>query len=168
MIMQPKNIFLHYLKQLLGLIDKVEAHACEDILSAALTDDMFPLATQVRIAANFSLRACCPLANTPVLSFDNGETSFAGLKQQLNHTIDHLHLLDIPARAGAGEVRECAGFADIALPVDEYVYALALPNFFFHISMAYAIAKIHGVPVGKGDYDGYHDYPQGFSFLPER
>ncbi len=167
--MPPKDIFLRYLKQLLTLTDKIEAHADEDILSAALSDDMFPLATQIRIAANFSLRACCPLANSAVISFDNGEVSFAGLKKQLQHTIDYLHALDIPsANEGTGEVRENAGLAKIALPIDEYVYSLALPNFFFHISMVYAIAKSRGVPVSKGDYDGYHSYPPGFSFAPSK
>ena len=164
--MQPKNIFLRYLRQLRTLLDKIEAHGGENLLSAALSDDMFPLATQVRIAANFSLRACCPLAGRELLSFDNDEVSFAGLNKQLEQTIDHLQALDIPnADGGAAEVRENAGFAKIALPVDDYVHSLALPNFFFHLSMVYAIAKSRGVPVSKGDYDGYHSYPQGFSFV---
>lgn len=167
--MPPKNIFLRYLKQLCALIDKIEAHAGEELVSAALSEDMFPLLSQARIAANFSLRACCPLAGTEVLSFDNGEVSFAGLKKQLNQTIDYLQALDIPnADGGAAEVRENAGFAKIALPVDDYVHSLALPNFFFHTSMVYAIARSRGVPVSKGDYDGYHSYPQDFSFVLEK
>ena len=163
--MQPKAIFLRYLKQLGTLIDKIEAHAGEELLSAALSDDMFPLLSQARIAANFSLRACCPLAGTEVLSFDNGELSFAGIRKQLNQTIDYLQTLEIPSAGGAAEVRENAGFAEIVLPVDDYVHSLALPNFFFHLSMVYAIAKSRGVPLSKGDYDGHHSYPQGFSFV---
>jgi len=30
----------------------------------------------------------------------------------------------------------------------------ALPNFFFHVSMAYAILRKQGVPVGKFDFLG--------------
>lgn len=168
MTMHPKDIFLRYLKQLRTLIDKIEAHADKDILSAALSEDMFPLFTQVRIAANFSLRACCPLANAAVLSFDNSEVSFAGLQKQLRQTIDYLQMLEMPDIASAtGEVRDHAGLAKIVLPIDEYVYSLALPNFFFHISMVYAIAKSYGLPISKGDYDGYHSYRPGFSFAPE-
>jgi hypothetical protein len=33
--------------------------------------------------------------------------------------------------------------------------------------MAYAIARAAGVPLSKGDFDGYHQYPDGFSFVPE-
>ena len=43
----------------------------------------------------------------------------------------------------------------------------ALPNFFFHYSMVYAIARQAGVEIGKSDFDGYHDYPVGFTFMSE-
>jgi hypothetical protein len=39
-----------------------------------------------------------------------------------------------------------------------------VPNFFFHYAMVYAIARQAGVPVGKADFDGYHDYPPQFAF----
>lgn len=35
-----------------------------------------------------------------------------------------------------------------------YVQNFVLPNFFFHESMAYAILRKEGVPVGKFDYLG--------------
>jgi hypothetical protein len=50
------------------------------------------------------------------------------------------------------------------MPASEYVSSFVLPNFFFHISMVYAIAKNNGVSVSKGDYDGIHQYPKGFSW----
>jgi hypothetical protein len=40
----------------------------------------------------------------------------------------------------------------------------AVPNFFFHYAMVYAIARQGGVPVGKSDFDGYHHYPSDFTF----
>lgn len=36
-----------------------------------------------------------------------------------------------------------------ALP---YVTGMVLPNLFFHVSTAYAILRMKGVPVGKLDY----------------
>jgi hypothetical protein len=50
------------------------------------------------------------------------------------------------------------------MPASEYVSSFVLPNFFFHISMVYAIAKNNGVSVSKGDFDGIHQYPKGFSW----
>ena len=40
-----------------------------------------------------------------------------------------------------------------------YATHYALPNFFFHLSMAYAILRHLGVAVGKPDFDGWHVYP---------
>ena len=37
---------------------------------------------------------------------------------------------------------------------DEYLLSFALPNFFFHVSMAYAILRHNGVDVGKRDFLG--------------
>ena len=35
-----------------------------------------------------------------------------------------------------------------------YVTTFAIPNFYFHICMVYALLRKEGVPVGKGDYLG--------------
>ena len=43
----------------------------------------------------------------------------------------------------------------------------AVPNFFFHYSMVYAIARNAGVAIGKTDFDGFHKYPLGFIFTDE-
>jgi hypothetical protein len=57
-----------------------------------------------------------------------------------------------------------AGFAELVLPANEFLYQYAMPNFFFHLSMVYAIAKQSGLCLSKADFDGYHIYPAGFSF----
>ena len=37
---------------------------------------------------------------------------------------------------------------------DEYLIQFALPNFYFHITNAYAILRHNGVELGKRDYIG--------------
>ena len=56
-----KKLFIHYLKQLKSLLKKLEQQDSQDLslLDKRLNDDMFPLGTQVKITANFALRACC-------------------------------------------------------------------------------------------------------------
>lgn len=165
--MHPREIFLRYLKQLSRFIDRVEAHenGSPDILNARLSDGMFPFSVQVRVAANFSLRACCPLVNSKVVAFDNDNHSFSGLREQINETVAHLESLAVNVVDQLdARITDKAGFTDLSLPASEYVNLFALPNFFFHISMAYAIARSRGLPVSKGDYDGYHNYPADFSF----
>ena len=36
----------------------------------------------------------------------------------------------------------------------DYLVEIAIPNFFFHVTMAYAILRHNGVPLGKMDFIG--------------
>jgi hypothetical protein len=58
-----------------------------------------------------------------------------------------------------------AGFNDISLPQSQFILSYIIPNFMFHMSMVYAIARKNGVDLSKGDFDGLHRYPTGFSFV---
>jgi hypothetical protein len=164
----PTEIFIHYLHQLKVIVEKIVAHQHHNpaLLYTSLHSDMLPLLAQIRTAANFSLRTCCPLAKRERISFDNQQETYAGLQQQLDETIAYLQAIPTaefnqpPVR-----VRDKAGFNELDLTTDEYLSCYALPNFFFHLCMVYSIARHAGVPLSKGDFDGYHQYPNGFSFV---
>lgn len=160
MQISPVTVFCRSLEQLSAMLDKTGTAPA--LLAARLHPDMLPFAQQVRAAVSFSLRGCCPLAGLAVADF----SAAASLQEQIAQTLRYLN--DIPASrfAGAPErlCRDRAGFADIALPADQYLNLYILPNFYFHFSMAYAIARSAGVAIGKGDFDGYHAYAPGFSF----
>lgn len=51
-----------------------------------------------------------------------------------------------------------AGLEAVELPGRSFLTQYALPNFFFHVTTAYAILRHLGVGLGKGDYDGFHVY----------
>ena len=38
------------------------------------------------------------------------------------------------------------------MSAEEYVREFSLPNFYFHLSMAYAILRMKGLDIGKGDF----------------
>ena len=158
--------FVYYLDLLTRLIAKVEQELDgeAEILQARLAPDMFPLGVQVEIAASFALRACCPIAGKPVVSFSHGHASFADLKRQLIETIEHIEMLDSLENDLDTVVHAEAGPTPVSLPASEFLSRFAYPNFFFHLSMVYAIARSRGVPLTKGDFDGFHEYPPGFSF----
>ena len=114
------------------------------------------------------LRCCCPLSARPRITFDNSDDTYAGVQLQLTQTIDYLQAIPATDFIHATTlISDQAGFTTLHLPASEYAQLYALPNFFFHLSMAYAIARAAGVPLSKGDFDGYHQYPDGFSFVPE-
>lgn len=160
MQINPATVFCRSLAQLSAMLDKLDAQP--QILTARLHPDMLPFAQQVRAAVSFSLRGCCPLAGLDVADF----SAAGSLQEQIAHTL--LYLKSIPAERFAGPpgriCRDRAGFADIALPADEYLQLYIMPNFYFHFGMAYAIARSCGAAIGKGDFDGYHAYAPGFSF----
>ncbi|KXI27788.1 DUF1993 family protein [Paraglaciecola hydrolytica] len=161
------SIFTDYLSQLSHLLDKIECNQRDDtnILEARLVADMLPLGAQVEIAASFALRASCPIAQVEMLSFAKSERSFASLQSQLQQTIGFLkELMGKNTVQFVGEISDMAGPVKVTMPADEFLQRFALPNFFFHISMVYAIARMRGIPVSKGDFDGIHQYAMGFSF----
>lgn len=51
-----------------------------------------------------------------------------------------------------------AGQATVTLPGEAFLSQYALPNFFFHLTSAYALLRQQGVPLGKADFDGWHRY----------
>ena len=168
MLHNPAPLFIRYLHQLAQILEKIAQREQQNpaILGARLTADMLPLMQQVRATANFALRACCPLAGLELVLFNNAERSFIGLQTQITQTINYLQA--IPAAqftlAQQQNLPEKAGFAELSLPPERFLFEYILPNFFFHLSMVYAIARSRGVALSKGDFDGYHQYPAGFSF----
>lgn len=164
----PTRIFVRYLHQLNVIVEKIALHQQQNpaLLYKSLHSDMLPLIAQIRTAANFALRTCCPLANRERISFDNPQETYAGLQQQLNETLAYLHALPAAEfHQPPDRIRDKAGFSELDLSADEYLDCYALPNFFFHLCMVYSIARHAGVPLSKGDFDGYHQYPAGFSFV---
>ena len=165
--MTPSLIFIHYLKRLDKLLVKVsDFYASEELLHARLSGDMFPLAQQAKVAIGFSLRTCCPLAGIDIISYEEEGNSLQQLRTQIAKTIDYLH--SIPQanfeNYAEREINTRAGFADHTMDGNTYFLMYALPNFFFHFTSVYAIGRKHGVPLGKGDFDGFHSYPENFSF----
>lgn len=164
----PAIIFCRYLQQLKTMLAKMDSHTGGDnsLLQQSLYPGMLPLLAQVRTAANFSLRCCCPLSSRPRISFDNSDETYAGVQLQISQTIEYLQAIPASDFIHATTIiSDKAGFTQLHLPALEYAQLYSLPNFFFHLSMAYAIARNAGVPLSKGDFDGYHHYPEGFSFV---
>ena len=163
----PARLFLHYLRQLAAVLKAVEAFDA-GVGARRLHPDMFPLLQQARTAIGFTLRATCPLAGREIVSFRDDDMSFASIHAELARTMAYLAAIPDADFDGIGSltVHTTAGFAELALPGWEYYQMYAVPNFFFHYAMVYAIARQAGVDIGKSDFDGYHRYPAGFAFSP--
>ena len=159
-------VFRRYLDRLVGLVDVAESQAPAlgldeaTLLGTRLAEDMLPFETQVVIAANFALRGSFPLAGQAVPPYGDFPTSFDGLRARIAHAVALLDTLE-PSRFADMEmqiIESQAGRALVALPAAEFLFHYALPNFFFHITMAYALLRQRGFAIGKEDFDGWHSY----------
>lgn len=158
--------FLRYLERLSILVSTAESHArthtmdAMDLLNARLAPDMLPFETQVRIAANFALRASFPLAGREIPPYGEFDVSFDGLRQCIERAMKLVGSLEV-AQFEDSESRileSKAGNALVSLRAPKFLFQYALPNFFFHVTTAYAILRSLGVPIGKEDFDGFHSY----------
>lgn len=164
----PSTIFVHYLKNLDALVvmaEEAERERSSSLLQARLVPDMFPFGQQVSTAVSFSLRALCPLVNRPVPEIEQPE-NFVQLRDLIEDAVHFLQQLEGAELEGfeGRIVSTRAGLADRAFKGRDFLIGYALPNFLFHYSMAYAILRSEGLPVGKQNFDGFHEYPPGFSF----
>jgi uncharacterized protein len=134
-------------------------------LAARLAPDMFDCASQLRTVAIFALRATWPLTNRDPEQ-KQFEASPYGLRARIGHAQGQIGLLTKADFEGSEtrQITHRAGFADLTQTGADYLHLFALPNLWFHLSMAYATLRASGVPLGKADYDGLHSYPPGFSF----
>lgn len=159
-------VFLRYLDRLAGLVDAAETYASSrsidaaTLLDARLAPGMLPFSKQAEIAANFALRACFPLACQPVPPYGEFPDTFEGLRARIARVAALISSLDPSAFDGAESrvFEDRAGNALVSLRGLEFLSQYALPNFFFHVTTAYAILRGLGLPLGKERFDGFHSY----------
>ena len=167
----PRQFFLHYLQQLAGLVERAAAYGelagtgPDALMDARLAPDMFPFSQQVSTAAGFSLRALLPLAGLELPKLDAAQSS-AGLLELIRWVSSIVEEIPLEALQGfeCREINTTAGLAEQCFNGWEYLHLYAVPNFLFHLSMAYGILRSSGIPLGKADFDGFHRYPSDFSF----
>ena len=159
------SMFLRGLNVLSGLIDRaVEAGLDEAVLmEARLAPDMRPFPDQVRMAS-FSARSCIArLTGQEWPKTDDTEASLAELKATVALSIAFIEGVEAAAFVGGEARRIELRFPGVELNFEGqgYLTSFALPNFYFHLSMAYAILRHLGVPLGKRDFLGQIELIQG-------
>ena len=152
--------FLQTLGALSGILTKAATYAETKkidpsvLINARLAPDMFPLTRQVQIASDAAKGAMARLAGHEAEKIEDNETNFADLQARIAKTIAIVEGYSEAQLEGADK-REIS----IKIPNSElkfngldFVNTWALPNFYFHITMAYAILRHNGVELGKRDF----------------
>lgn len=153
--------FQKNLRSLKSILAKGAEHAASvnmsetDLLQSRLAPDMFPLVKQVQIATDNAKGAVARLTGTEIMMLADDETTVAALIERIEKV--EVYLATFTAEQFAG-----ADTRSITLPYfpgkfitgHDYLTEYVLANFFFHFNMSYAILRMIGVPLSKGDYIG--------------
>jgi len=154
--------FANTLHNLSAILDKAQAHCearkIEPVLLAAwrLTPDMFPLSRQVQIACDSAKGAVARLAGVEIPKHDDTERDFAELKLRITKTTEFIRGIK-PAQIDGSEEKDIVlklSGREVTFTGMQYLLGFALPNFYFHVTTAYAILRQNGVEVGKRDFIG--------------
>ena len=154
-------VFQHMLRNLSHILDKGEANAQARkfdpavLAGARLAPDMLPLTRQVLIACDAAKNGAARISGVEAPKFEDNETTFPELKARIQKTLDYL--ATVPAdRMDGSEDKEITfpvgRDATRTMNCQAYLTTWVLPNFFFHITTAYAILRHNGVDLGKSDY----------------
>ncbi|MEI6269449.1 MAG: DUF1993 domain-containing protein [Methylococcaceae bacterium] len=156
-------VFKQLLSSLSAILTKAEAFATDKkfepkvLLDARLFPDMFPLIRQVQIATDFAMSVTARLAGVEVPVNDNNEQTFSELQERIGKALSFIESMT-PVQFEGSETREIVlrpgTPKEKKLVGHTYLSNYGLPQFFFHVTTAYAILRHNGLEVGKGDFMG--------------
>lgn len=159
-----RDIVAQFIKMLTNLdqcLAKAEAHAAakkfnvENFFGDRLIVDMLPLAKQVQICCDSAraVVATASLSEPPVLGDD--PKTMADLRAHVAKTLTYLQ-----SKLGADFSQYASGHytpywaGGKGMDGHTCVHEYGIPNFYFHLTMTYALLRKAGVELGKGDYLG--------------
>ena len=155
-------IFVQFLTAQSECIDKAIAHIEAKqldpnfFLNMRLFPDMFPLTRQVQIACDTAKGAVARLAGIEIPKHEDSEQTFAELQARIAKSLDFVESVK-PAQLEGSETREVVlklRSGELKFKGVDYLFNHAYPNFYFHVTTAYAILRHNGVEVGKKDFVG--------------
>jgi uncharacterized protein len=124
-------------------------------LTLRLAPDQFAFARQVQSACDTAKLAASRLSGKDAPVHADDEKTIDALRARIQSVVEYL---------GTFESRDFGGAAERSITQPrwegktlsgaDYFMQHAIPNFFFHLTHAYAILRHAGVPVGKRDYLG--------------
>ena len=155
-------VFTSMLTNLDHFLAKAASHAeakkfdSANLLATRLAPDMLPLTRQVLIACDASKLCMARLAGVEAPKYEDNETTIEQLRERITKSIAFIDT--VPADKVDGTEDK-----DITFPVgrdgatrtmkgEAYLKHWAYPNFFFHVTTAYALLRHNGVELGKAEY----------------
>ena len=152
-------VFTKLLKNVEKWLDKAAAYAdhkkfdAEVLMSQRLAPDQYPFVAQIQSACDQAKFACAKMTGKEPPSHPDNEKTIADVRQRIRTVVDYLGTFK-REDFDKCEDRLCSHtwMGGKSLRAGDYLDHLALPNFHFHLTTAYAILRHNGVDLGKMDY----------------
>jgi len=161
--------FSKMLANLSAILDKAASYAepkkidMEVLLGSRLAPDQFNLLRQIQIACDTANLGAARLIGNEAAAqtFPDDEKTLDEIKARIASTIAILQKLT-PGDFAESATRRISQprWQGKSLSGEEFLIQHAVPNFYFHITTAYAILRHNGVDVGKKDYLGAMPYKE--------
>jgi len=134
---------------------KARAFEVDVLAQARLAPDQFAFVQQVQSACDQAKYAAAYLSGKPAPSHPDTERTFAECRERIRKRTSFLATVDEKDLAGADERKVAPPWLQGRwLRGSDYLAEVAVPNFFFHVTTAYAILRHNGVALGKMDFIG--------------
>jgi len=155
------RLFAKMLQNLEQWMDKAAAYAqaksfeVEVLAHSRLAPDQYTFVRQVQAACDQAKYAAAYLGGKPAPSHPDTEQTFAELRERIRKCLSFIETIQPEDFAGAEDRKVSPPWLHGKwLRGDDYLLHVAIPNFFFHVTTAYAILRHNGVDLGKMDYVG--------------
>lgn len=126
----------------------------ENLLQSRLAPDQYPLVAQVRVACDNAKGAVTRLANKPVPSHPDTETTVPELKARIAKVLELIDGFRAEDFAGYAELKISLPWMGGKWITGEEYCQFVVANFYFHTVTAYSIFRSNGVDLGKMDFIG--------------
>jgi hypothetical protein len=153
---------INSMRNLSVILDKTQAYIDTKkidpaaLLQFRLFPDMLNLTRQIQIATDTAKGVVARLAGVDIPTYEDNETSVAQLQARIAKTIAFIEGFTSAQLDGTEDkaIVTKRGDKETHYTGMQFLLGHAMPNVYFHISMAYAILRHNGVEIGKRDYLG--------------
>jgi hypothetical protein len=125
-----------------------------DMLNWRLAEDMHPLGFQLMVVINFTRHWPARAIDVPLPEAVDAEGDVARYQAAITDAKAFLATLTEEQFAGRDDALLTVKIGDVmepTLPASQWLSVFATTNIYFHLSIAYAILRMNGVPLGKPD-----------------
>ena len=144
-----------------NLLAKAQAHAdlkkydANTLLNERLAPDMFPLIKQIQIATDAATFCAARLSGSTPPSNPDTEQSMSEITARIDKVIQYLNGFKEADFSSWSEQKVTVSWMkDKSLKSEDYLIQMVIPNFYFHMTAAYALLRRNGIEIGKGDFLG--------------